>query len=463
MPNTADLLRSTAALAIDYLDGVGDRPVGRPVAADRLRDALGRGPLPAAGEDPAEVVASLASAVEPGLVASAGPRYFGFVVGGSLPAALAADWLTSAWDQNAFSYAASPAGSVVEETAGRWVRELLGLPSASSTGFTTGATVANVVGLAAARHAVLARVGWDVEERGLIGAPPIRVLAGDEVHASALEALRVVGLGTGTEALERVPVDGQGAMRADEAVRMLRGTEGPAIVLAQAGNVNTGACDPLGEVIEAAHGVGAWVHVDGAFGMWAAASPRYQHLVAGLEGADSWALDCHKWLNVPYDCGFVAVREREAHYAAMRMSAAYLVPAVGGDLDPFDWVPEGSRRARAVPVYAALRSLGRDGVADLVDRCSSLARRTAERLAAEDGIAILNDVVLNQVLVRFGDDDARTRAVIAAVQEDGTLWAGGTTWHGLAAMRISVSGWATTEADIDRSAEALIRCANAVR
>ena len=227
MSDTADLLRSTAALAIDYLDGVGDRPVGRPVAADRLRDALGRGPLPAAGEDPAQIVASLAAAVEPGLVASAGPRYFGFVVGGSLPAALAADWLTSAWDQNAFSYAASPAGSVVEETAGRWVRELLGLPPEASTGFTTGATVANVVGLAAARHAVLARAGWDVEERGLIGAPPIRVLAGDEVHASALQALRVVGLGTGTGALERVPVDGQGAMRADEAARMLRGTDGP--------------------------------------------------------------------------------------------------------------------------------------------------------------------------------------------------------------------------------------------
>ena len=220
---------------------------------------------------PRQIVASLAAAVEPGLVASAGPRYFGFVVGGSLPAALAADWLTSAWDQNAFSYAASPAGSVVEETAGRWVRELLGLPPEASTGFTTGATVANVVGLAAARHAVLARAGWDVEERGLIGAPPIRVLAGDEVHASALQALRVVGLGTGAGALERVPVDGQGAMRADEAARMLRGTDGPAIVLAQAGNVNTGACDPLGEIVPAAHGVGAWVHVDGAFGMWAAA------------------------------------------------------------------------------------------------------------------------------------------------------------------------------------------------
>ena len=243
---------------------------------------------------------------------------------------------------------------------------------------------------------------------------------------------------------------------------MLAGTSGPAIVLAQAGNVNTGAVDPLGAIADAAHEVGAWVHVDGAFGLWAASSPAKRPLLAGLERADSWAMDCHKWLNVPYDCGFVAVRDREAHYAAMRMSGAYLVPAVGGDLDPFDWVPEASRRARATPVYAVLRSLGRDGVAELVDRSCALAGRMGERLGAEDGIAILNDVVLNQVLVRFGDDDARTRAVIAAVQQDGTLWAGGTTWHGLAAMRISVSGWATTQADIDESADAIVRCARGV-
>jgi glutamate/tyrosine decarboxylase-like PLP-dependent enzyme len=456
MSDIADLLRHTAEQSIDYLDGVADRPVGRPMAAETLRAVLGDGPLPVGGADPAAVVDGLVTGADPGLVASAGPRYFGFVVGGSLPAALAADWLTSAWDQNAFSYVSSPAASVIEEIAGRWVLEVLGLPADASCGFTTGATTSNMVGLAAARHAVLARVGWDVEARGLIGAPPIRVLAGDEVHASALQALRFVGLGSDT--IERIPVDGQGAIRADAADAMLAGTAGPAIVLAQAGNVNTGAVDPLAPVVEAAHAVGAWVHVDGAFGLWAAASPAYRHLLDGLERADSWAMDCHKWLNVPYDCGFVAVADRAAHYAATRMTGAYLVPAADRDLDPFDWVPEASRRGRATTVYAALRSLGKDGVAELVDRCCALARRMAERLAREPGIVILNDVVLNQALVRFADDDDRTRAVIAAVQEDGTCWAGGTTWHGMAAMRISVSSWATTEADIDRSAEAIVRC-----
>jgi glutamate/tyrosine decarboxylase-like PLP-dependent enzyme len=460
MPDTADLLRHVAERSIDYLDGVAERPVGRPIAADRLRQALGDGSLPDGGEDPRSVIDALLAGADRGLVASAGPRYYGFVVGGSLPAALAADWLTSAWDQNAFSYVSSPAASVVEEIAGRWVREVLGLPADAGCGFTTGATTSNMVGLAAARHAVLARAGWDVEARGLIGAPAIRILAGDEVHASALQALRFVGLGSDT--VERIPVDGQGAIRADAAKAMLAGTTGPAIVLAQAGNVNSGAVDPLAPIVAAAHAVGAWVHVDGAFGLWAAASPAYRHLLTGLERADSWAMDCHKWLNVPYDCGFVAVADREAHYASTRMSGAYLVPAVGGDLDPFDWVTEASRRGRATTVYVALRSLGREGVAELVDRCCALARQVAGRLGSEPGIAILNDVVLNQVLVRFGDDDERTRAVIAAVQEEGTCWAGGTTWHGLAAMRISISNWATTHADIDRSAEAIIRCAAAL-
>jgi len=456
MSDIANLLHRTAEQSIAYLDGVAERPVGRPVAAETLRGSLGDGPLPDHGEDPAAVIDALLAGAAPGLVASAGPRYFGFVVGGSLPAALAADWLTSAWDQNAFSYVSSPAGSVIEEIAGRWVLDALGLPADASCGFTTGATTSNMVGLAAARHAVLAGADWDVEARGLIGAPPIRILAGDEVHASALQALRFVGLGSDT--VERIPVDDQGAIRADAAETMLAGSTGPAIVLAQAGNVNTGAVDPLARVIEAAHAVRAWVHVDGAFGLWAGASPRYRHLLDGAEHADSWAMDCHKWLNVPYDCGFVAVADRAAHYAATRMTGAYLVPAADRDLDPFDWVPEASRRGRATTVYAALRSLGREGVADLVDRCCAMARRLADRLAMERGIAILNDVVLNQVLVRFGDDDNRTRAVIAAVQEDGTCWAGGTTWHGVAAMRISVSSWATTEVDIDRSAEAIIRC-----
>jgi glutamate/tyrosine decarboxylase-like PLP-dependent enzyme len=461
MPDTAALLRHTAERSIDYLDGVADRPVGRPVAAGPLRTALADGPLPERGEDPAAVIDALLAGADRGLVASAGPRYFGFVVGGSLPAALAADWVTSAWDQNAFSYISSPAASVIEEIAGRWVREVLGLPAGSSAGFTSGATTSNMVGLAAARHAVLARAGWDVDANGLIGAPPIRILAGEEVHASALQALRFLGLGSDT--VERIPVDGQGAIRADAVEPMLAGTTGPAIVLAQAGNVNTGAVDPLGAIVDAAHAVGAWVHVDGAFGLWAAASPAYRGLLAGVERADSWAMDCHKWLNVPYDCGFVAVADRAAHFHSTRMTASYLVPAPDGDLDPFDWVPEASRRGRATPVYAALRSLGRDGVAELVDRCCALARRMADRLGDEREITILNDVVLNQVLARFGDSDERTRAVIAAVQEDGTCWAGGTTWHGVAAMRISVSSWATTEADIDRSAGAIIRCSRGLR
>jgi glutamate/tyrosine decarboxylase-like PLP-dependent enzyme len=459
MPDTSALLRHTAERSIDYLDNVADRPVGRPVAAGELRAALADGPLAAGGEDPQAVIDAMVAGADRGLVASAGPRYFGFVIGGSLPAALAADWLTSAWDQNAFSYVSSPAASVIEEIAGRWVREVLGLPEGASVGFTTGATTSNMIGLAAARNAVLARAGWDVEANGLIGAPPIRILVGEEVHASALRALRFVGLGS--DIAERIPVDDQGAIRADAAAEMLARTSGPAIVLAQAGNVNTGAVDPLDAIVESAHAVGAWVHIDGAFGLWAAASPAYRGLLAGVHGADSWAMDCHKWLNVPYDCGFVAVADRAAHYGAGRMTAAYLLPAPDGDLDPFQWVPEASRRGRATPVYAALRSLGRDGVAELVDRCCALARRTAERLGREPGIAILNDVVLNQVLVRFGDSDERTRAVIAAVQEDGTCWAGGTTWHGLAAMRISVSSWATTEDDIDRSADAIIRCAQA--
>ena len=459
MPDTSALLRHTAERSIDYLDGVAERPVGRPVAAAGLRAALGDGPLAARGEDPQAVIDALVDGADRGLVASAGPRYFGFVIGGSLPAALAADWLTSVWDQNAFSYVSSPAASVIEEIAGRWVREVLGIPEGASVGFTTGATTSNMIGLAAARNAVLARAGWDVEANGLIGAPPIRILVGDEVHASALRALRFVGLGS--DIAERIPVDDQGAIRADAAAEMLSGTSGPAIVLAQAGNVNTGAVDPLDAIVTAAHAVGAWVHVDGAFGLWAAASPAYRGLLAGVEGADSLAMDCHKWLNVPYDCGFVAVADRAAHYGAGRMTAAYLLPAPDGDLDPFQWVPEASRRGRATPVYAALRSLGRDGVAELVDRCCALARRMADRLGKEPGIENLNDVVLNQVLVRFGDSDERTRTVIAAVQEDGTCWAGATSWHGVAAMRISVSSWATTEADIDRSADAIIRCAQA--
>jgi glutamate/tyrosine decarboxylase-like PLP-dependent enzyme len=460
-----ELLRRTAELAADFLDGLGDRPVGRPIAADELRARLG-GPLEARGRDPRDVVEALAAAVEPGIVASAGPRYFGFVVGGSLPAAVAADWLTATWDQNGGLYVLSPAASVVEETAAGWLVDLLGLPDGTSVGFTTGATMANFVALAAARHALLARVGRDVERDGMFGGPEIPVVVGAEAHVTIHVSLQMLGLGR--ERVTRVEADEQGRMRADRLRDALAALETPAIVCAQAGNVNTGAFDPLPEIAAAVRDNGGWLHVDGAFGLWAAAAPGRRALVEGLAGADSWTTDCHKWLNVPYDSGLAFVRDAAAHHAAMTLGAAYYVETAGAERDPYNWVAESSRRARGFAVYAALRSLGRDGLAELIERCCRLAQRMADRLAAEPGVEILNDVVLNQVLVRFldGDDaalsDARTREIVAAVQRDGTAWLGGTTWHGMGAMRVSVSGWRTTEADIDRAADAILRCARSV-
>ena len=445
------LLARAAELAADHLESVGERHAGPIAGFEELRAALG-GPLPEAGVAPAQVVEELARGVAPGLVASPGPRYFGFVTGGALPAALAADWLASAWDQNAFSAVSSPAASVAEEVACGWLLELLGLPADSGVGLTTGAQMANVTGLAAARHALLARAGWDVEEQGLNGSPPLRVLAGEEAHVTLWRALRLLGIGRAQ--VEVVPADDQGAMRADALAAAL---DGPAIVCAQAGNVNTGAIDPLAEIAAAAREHGAWVHVDGAFGLWAAASPALAPLVVGADGADSWATDGHKWLNVPYDCGVVAVRDREAHVAAMGMTASYLVRSADAARSNSDWVPEASRRGRGFAVYAALRSLGRSGVADLVERCCALARRLAELVEGE--AEVLNDVVLNQVLLRFGGDDAVTDDVIRRVQDDGTCWVGGTRWRGEAAMRVSVSNWSTTEADIDRTAEAILTAA----
>ena len=416
------------------------------------------GSLPEAGVAPEQVIDDLARDLDDGLVASPGPRYFGFVTGGALPAALAADWLAAAWDQNGFNAVTSPAAAAVEAVAVEWLRTLLGLPADASVGLTTGAQMANVTALAAARHAVLGRVGWDVGERGLIGAPPVRVLAGAEAHVTVGQALRLLGLGSGT--VVEVEADGQGRMRADVLARALAGGEGPAIVCAQAGNVDSGAFDSLVDVIAAARTHEAWVHVDGAFGLWAAASPTLAPLVAGAEGADSWATDAHKWLNVPYDCGVVAVVDATVHRAAMAMHAAYLVRAGEDERSNSDWVPEASRRARGMAVYAALRSLGRTGVTALVERCCALARRMAAALEREPAIAVLNDVVLNQVLVRVGDD-AATDATVAAVQRDGTCWLAGTRWQGRAAMRISISNWTTTEADIDRSAEAIRAAARA--
>ncbi|HWQ14306.1 MAG TPA: pyridoxal-dependent decarboxylase [Roseiflexaceae bacterium] len=444
-----DLLRSTAERAIRYLATLDERGVfPAPEAIARLVE-LG-GPLPDAPADPEEMLALLDAVGSPATVASAGGRYFGFVTGGALPAALAASWLAAAWDQNVALRVMSPVGAALEEVAGGWLVDLLGLPSSSAAGFVTGATMANLAGLAAARHAVLQTVGWDVEAQGLFGAPPITVVVGEEVHVSLLKALSLLGLGR--ERVLRVPTDGQGRMRAEALPHL----SGPAIVCLQAGNVNTGAFDPFEPICTAARAAGAWVHVDGAFGLWAAASPTRAHLARGLALADSWATDAHKWLNVPYDSGVVLCRRPEHLRAAMSSAAAYLVGS--GRPEPSHHAPEMSRRARAVEVWAALRSLGRAGVAELVERTCRLAARFAEGLRTA-GYEVLNEVALNQVLVAFGEDEA-TRRAIAALQAEGTCWCGATVWHGRAAMRISVSSWATTEADVDRSLDAMLRAAN---
>jgi glutamate/tyrosine decarboxylase-like PLP-dependent enzyme len=459
---TEQALETAAAHATQFLRGLPERPVAARAGAEELRARLG-GPLPEHPADPAEVVAQLAKLADDGLVATAGPRYFGFVVGGSLPAALAADWLAAAWDQNAGLFVLGPAAATVEDVAAGWLTELLGLPATASCGFVTGGLGANFGGLAAARNHVLARAGWDVERDGLLGAPPVEVVVGAERHVTIDVALRYLGLGSGR--LRVVPADDQGRMDAAALGEVLAAVEGPTIVCAQAGNVNTGAFDPLAAICAAGHDHGAWVHVDGAFGLWAGASPALRHLVAGVEQADSWATDAHKWLNVPYDSGLVFVAHPQAHRAAFAKVASYLTPGQGGERDPDGFVPEGSRRARGFPVWAALRSLGRSGVAELVERCCGHARRFADALAAADGVEVLNEVVLNQVLVRFadpgGDHDGRTREVIRRVQADGTLWLGGTIWQGMAAMRISVSNWSTTTDDVDRSVAAILAAAGA--
>jgi|SRR5262245_650545 len=456
------LLAKTAAQAASYLSGLDQRPVG--VRADRseLLARLG-GPLPEKPTDADTVVDDLARAADPGLIGSAGPRYYGFVVGGALPSAVAADWLTSVWDQNALSYIHSPAAAVVEEVAAGWLVELLGLPPGTSVGFTTGATMANFICMAAARSRVLETVGWDVERNGLFGAPPIEVVVGADRHISLELALRYLGLGS--ERVRVIPADDQGRMRADMLREELRRCDGPIIVCAQAGDVNSGAFDPLSQICDVAHEHAAWVHVDGAFGLWAGASPDRRHLIAGIENADSCGTDAHKWLNVPYDSGLALVADPVAHSKAMSLLAAsYLMFGEGAERDNANWVPEMSRRARGFPIWAAIRELGRSGIAEMVDRGCECARRFADRLGAAPGVEILNEVVLNQVLVRFtaldgGDSDAFTRDVVARVQADGTSWLGGTTWQGKAAMRISVSNWSTTDADVDRSVEAILRAA----
>jgi glutamate/tyrosine decarboxylase-like PLP-dependent enzyme len=412
-------------------------------------EALG-GALPEEPSDPADVLALLDDIGSPATVASAGGRYFGFVTGSSTPVTLCANWLAGAWNQNAGLVASSPLAARIEEIALAWLLDLLALPATAGGGFVTGATMANFTALATARHAVLAGLGWDVEADGLFGAPPITVVVGQEVHSSLLKALALVGFGR--KRVVTVPVDGQGRMRADALPEL----SGPAIVCIQAGNVNTGAFDPAGAICAWAHAAGAWVHVDGAFGLWAAAAPARAHLVDGVSEADSWATDAHKWLNVPYDSGLVFVRDPRRLRAAMAPAAAAYLPVVEAR-EPSHNTPEISRRARGIEVWAALRALGRAGLADLVERHCRYAARFAERLAAT-GFSVLNDVVLNQVLVSFGEAEV-TRRVIAAVQAEGTCWCGGTVWQGATAMRISVSGAATTGDDIERSIEAIIRVA----
>ena len=455
MPDLRDGLRRTAERVADYRTSVGERPVGPRVDADGLRARLG-GPLPVEGADPEAVVEQLAAAVEPALTATAGPRYFGFVIGGALDSATCADMLTTGWDQVSFNAATSPSAAIVEEVVGDWLKSALGLPAGASFGVVTGGQAANTVGLAAGRHRLLADAGWDVEARGLARAPEIRVVASEERHATVDRSLRLLGIGT--DAVEAVAADDNGAVEVDALDAALEdGSGAPTVVCLQAGNVNTGACDDLARACELAHRHGAWAHVDGAFGIWAAASPVTRPLVAGIDQADSWAVDGHKWLNVPYDTGYVVCADPEAHAASMSFTASYLVTAGGADIRaPSDFVPESSHRARGFASWAALRELGQTGLAELVERCCALARRFGEQLADLDGVEIGNEMVLNQVLVSFGSDE-RTDALIDAVQRDGTCWMGGTTWRGRRYMRISVSNWSTTEADVDRSVAAIRR------
>jgi glutamate/tyrosine decarboxylase-like PLP-dependent enzyme len=444
---TRALLHEVADRAADWLDELLHRPV-RPAGAPEelaITATLADAPLPVE-----QVIAELAGEAAPGLTAINSPRFFAFVMGGAHPAGIAADWLATAWDQNTGLVAPTPATAAFEEIAGRWVADLLKLPPTASFALVTGCQMAHVTGLAAARHRVLADAGHDVERDGVVRAPRIRVLAGAERHVTVDRALRLLGLGTA--AIEPVAVDAQGAMRAEALAAALPG-DGPTIVIAQAGNVNGGTIDPLEDICAAARDAGAWVHVDGAFGLWAAASPARAHLVRGAERADSWATDAHKWLNVPFDCGIVFVRDREAHRAAISVTAAYLVQDPGGPREPMDWTPEFSRRARGIAVYATLRALGRDGVAELVDRLCACAERFADRLGAA-GFDVLGQE-LNQVVVACESDEA-TDATLAAVQADGTCYPSGTTWHGRRCIRLSVCNWQTRFDDVDRSVDAFV-------
>ena len=444
--------------AAGFLDGLPGRPVAARTDVEGVAAALRR-PFPEEGTEPLEVIEELIAGAEPGVVAMPSGRFFGWVIGGVLPATLAADWLTSAWDQNAGLLASSPAAAGAEWVASEWLLDLLGLPANSAVGFVTGAMIANFTCLAAARHEVLRRAGWNVERDGLHGAPEVTVIVGQERHETVDVALRFLGLGEGRSIA--VPADDQGRMRMDALTDTLAHVgDSPLIVCLQAGNVHSGAFDPIAAAVDLAHEYGAWVHVDGAFGLWAAASRRYQRLVAGVERADSWATDAHKTLNVPYDSGIAIVANAEALYAAMGVHAVYLIQDERPD--PFSTVPEFSRRARGFTVWAALRSLGRRGVAEMVERFCARARRFADGLGDLDGVRVVNDVVFTQVCVSFGTDEV-TREVAARLLKDGTAWMTPSTWHGQAVLRISVSNWRTTEEDVDRSLAAVRRVLAEVR
>jgi len=443
-----ELFGRAAAEAAAYRESLGERPVGAAMSFAEVRAGFRR-PLGQQGRPPAEVIEELITLADGGLVASAGPRYFGFVVGGALPAASAADILAIGWDQNAWNSVLSPTAAAAEAAAGEWLKDLLGLPPAASVGFVTGAQAANTVGLAAARHHVLKNVGWDVEKDGLAGAPRIRILAGEERHATIDRSLRLLGFGSGS--LEPVPCKDNGVIDLDELRTRLAGHEGPLIVCLQAGNVNTGASDSLGDACELIHEYGGWAHVDGAFGLWAAASPTHRHQVAGLELADSWGCDGHKWLNLPYDSGFVFCAHPDSHAAALGYSASYLIRSE--DPEPGDYVLESSRRARGLAVWAGLQELGRDGVTHLVDTCCALARSLAGQLTAA-GYEVGNEVVLNQILVSFGND-AETNRVATALQSTGTCWMGPTTYHSKRYLRISISNHQTTPQHLTQTLQAI--------
>jgi len=447
-----DLLTRTCHRALRFLESLPERDVGASRNADELARALG-GALPRAGLPAEEILARLDEVGSRGVVASPGPRYYGFVTGGALPATLAASWLAAAWDQNAFSEVSSPLSAAIERVAMRWVLEVLDLPADSGIAFVTGATMANFTALAAARRAVLLAHGHDVDRSGLHAAPEVTVVVGEQAHTTLFKALGMLGFGR--DRVVRTPADEQGRMRAAALPRL----SGPAIVCTQAGNVNTGAFDPVGAICDATRTKDIWVHVDGAFGLWARASTRLGAQAAGIERADSWATDAHKWLNVPYDCGLSIVRDPAALRGAMSVQAEYLPEGQGRD--PYEFTPEASRRMRGLEVWAALASLGSHGIEELVERNCRQARRFADGLLAA-GYEVRNDVVLNQVLVSFGDDRT-TMDVIRGVQHDGTCWCGGTTWRNRAAMRISVSSWATDDKDVERSLRAILRIADEVR